>query len=175
MMRAPIPATMFPLLVVATGLWAGLCFGEDLPTKEAGENEQLSAVVEEVQPAKPATAIVPGSELDSMTGPLLRMVMSLALVLALVVAFAWLAKRFRGGQMQGGLIQIVSGLSLGPKDRVVLLRVGHEEVLVGLSPSGMRALHVMDKPASSAGFSLSMAEQGQPGSQPDAPDKAALE
>ena len=175
MMRVLTPARLFPMLVVATGLWAGLCFGEDLPAEGADENGQLSTVVETNEPAAPATAIVPGSELDSMTAPLLRMVLSLALVLALVAAFAWLAKRFRGGQMQGGLIQIVSGLSLGPKDRVVLLRVGHEEVLVGLSPSGMRALHVMDKPASTAGFSLSMAEQGQPEAQPGATGKVALE
>ncbi len=174
-MRAPTAARMLPLLVIATGFWAGLCLGEELPTQSGDENPQLNAVIETAQPAAPATAIVPGSELDSMTAPLLRMVLSLALVLGLVAAFAWLAKRFRGGQMQGGLIQIVSGLSLGPKDRVVLLRVGHEEVLVGLSPSGMRALHVMDKPASAAGFSLSMAAQNKPASKPAGSDKAALE
>ncbi len=109
--------------------------------------------------AQPGTAIVPGSELQSMTGPLLRMVLSLALVLGLVGAFAWLAKRFRGGQLQGGLIQIVSGLSLGPKERVVLLRVGDEEVLVGLSPAGMSRLHVMGKGSGQARFSLGLAEQ----------------
>jgi flagellar biosynthetic protein FliO len=175
MMRVPTPVRFVPLLVVTTGLWAGLCFGQDLAAEGAEENAQLNAVVETSEPVAPPTAIVPRSELDSMTAPLLRMVLSLAAVLALVGAFAWVAKRFRGGQMQGGLIQIVSGLSLGPKDRVVLLRVGHEEVLVGLSPTGMRALHVMDKPASAAGFSLNMAEQNQSGSPPNVSDKAALE
>ena len=140
MMSFRIPFRISQLLLAVAGLWAGLCFGQEVAVEQA-------------------TGVVPGSELESMTGPLLRMVLSLALVLALVGAFAWLAKRFRGSQMQGGLIQIVSGLSLGPKDRVVLLRVGQKEVLVGVSPSGMRALHVMDKPASTAGFSLSMADQ----------------
>ena len=107
------------------------------------------------------TGIVPGSELQSMTAPLVRMVLSLAAVLALVGVFAWLAKRFRGAQLQGGLIQIVGGLSLGPKDRVVLLRVGEEEILVGMSPSGMRQLHVMNKP--SAQFSLDLADTERQG------------
>lgn len=103
-----------------------------------------------------ATAIVPGSELESMTGPLIRMVLSLTAVLAVLGVVAWLAKRFRGGQLQGGLIQIVSGLSLGPKEKVVLLRVGEEEILVGMSPAGMQQLHVLNKPA--AKFSLDLAE-----------------
>ena len=143
-MSTMFTARVVPLLILIAGFWASLCFGQ-------------------AAPAESATAVVPGGELESMTGPLLRMVSSLALVLLLVGAVAWLAKRFRGGQMQGGLIQIVSALSLGPKDRVVLLRVGHEEVLVGLSPSGMRALHVMDKPTSGTGFSLGMAEQSKAG------------
>lgn len=146
-MRSPsLVRTLFSLLVLLAGMWTGFCAGQEAPPEAVSSSESV-------------TAVVPGSELESMTGPLLRMVMSLALVLALVGVFAWLAKRFRGAQMQGGLIHIVSGLSLGPKDRVVLLRVGQEEVLVGLSPSGMRALHVMDKPTSGAGFSLGMADQ----------------
>ena len=113
---------------------------------------------EAAENAAPAATIVPGSELESMTAPLIRMVLSLAAVLALVGVLAWLAKRFRGGQLQGGLIQIVSGLSLGPKDRVVLLRVGDEEILVGMSPAGMRPLHVMRKGTGNGRFSLDMAD-----------------
>lgn len=111
-----------------------------------GVVDKGSAAAEQTKPARQGTVIVPGSELDSMTGPLVRMVVSLAAVLALVAGLAWLLRRFRGGQLQGGLIQIVSGLSLGPKERVVLLRVGDEEVLVGLTPSGISPLHVMGRP-----------------------------
>ena len=57
---------------------------------------------------------------------------------------AWLAKRMRnGGAFQGGVIQVISGLSLGGREKVVLLRVADEQVLVGISPAGMRALHVL--------------------------------
>ena len=135
-------------------------------TAEAPADEPATAVTgdeaTDTAAARPAPGgIVPGNELQSMTAPLVRMVLSLAAVLALVGVFAWLAKRFRGAQLQGGLIQIVGGLSLGPKDRVVLLRVGDEEILVGMSPSGMRQLHVMNKP--SAQFSLDMADTKKQG------------
>lgn len=125
------------------------------PTEaSAAEPDAEAALI--AAPSGPATAITPGSELESMTGPLIRMVLSLAAVLAMVGVFAWLAKRFRGGQLQGGLIQIVSGLSLGPKERVVLLRVGEEEILVGMSPAGMQQLHVLNRPVTK--FSLNMAD-----------------
>jgi flagellar protein FliO/FliZ len=71
-------------------------------------------------------------------------VISLAAVLALLGALAWLAQKLRNGsRVRGGLIEILSGVSLGTRDKVVLLRVGDEQVLVGVSPSGMRALHVI--------------------------------
>ncbi len=95
-------------------------------------------------PAQP----VPGAmDAGSLLGPALRMVLSLGAVLALVAALAWVAQRLRtGGRLKSGLIEIVSGVSLGAREKVVLLRVGQEQILVGVSPAGMRALHVMKDP-----------------------------
>lgn len=86
--------------------------------------------------------------MESMIGPLLRMVLSLGAVLALLGALAWLARKLRNaGHLKSGLIEVLSGVSLGAREKVVLLRVGQEQVLVGVSPSGMRALHVIREPA----------------------------
>ena len=74
------------------------------------------------------------------------MVLGLAVVLALLGATAWVSRRFRvGAGMRGGLIEVISGLSLGARERVVLIRVGGDQVLVGVSPSGMRTLHVLNQ------------------------------
>lgn len=88
---------------------------------------------------------VPGGlPAGSLTGWTLRMALMLGLVLALVGGLAWLAQRLRsGGHLKSGLIEVVSGISLGSREKVVLLRVGGEQVLVGVTPSGMRTLHVM--------------------------------
>jgi flagellar protein FliO/FliZ len=101
-------------------------------------------------PAQP----VPGALASgSVAGPALRMVLSLGAVLALVAGLAWVAQRLRaGGRLKTGLIEIVSGVSLGAREKVVLLRVGQEQVLVGVSPAGMRALHVMRDPAATPPF-----------------------
>lgn len=88
-----------------------------------------------------ATGGLPTTDLTSAA---IRMVLGLAAVLALLGATAWVSRRFRAAaQARGGQIEVVSGLSLGTRDRVVLIRVGGDQVLVGISPSGMRALHVL--------------------------------
>jgi flagellar protein FliO/FliZ len=97
-----------------------------------------------VAAAQTGTAPVPGADIASLAWPLVRMLASLGAVLALVAGLAWVARRLRAaGGVRSGLIEIVSGVSLGASEKVVLLRVGSEQVLVGVSPAGMRALHVM--------------------------------
>ena len=97
-------------------------------------------------PASQALADVTqqAAETGSLWGPTLRMVLSLTAVLSLLGGCAYAFNRLReGGRFKGGLIEIVSGISLGNREKVVLLRVHDEEILVGISPSGMRPLHVM--------------------------------
>lgn len=87
--------------------------------------------------------------------------LSLVLVLAALAGCVWLVKRLRhGGAFQGGLIQITGGISLGGRDKVVLLKVGDEEILVGVSPTGMRPLHVLPSKAEPKQFEAFM-EQTQ--------------
>jgi flagellar protein FliO/FliZ len=87
-----------------------------------------------------------GLPTGDLTSAAIRMVIGLAVVLALLGATAWVSRRFRvGAGMRGGLIEVVSGLSLGARERVVLIKVGGEQVLVGVSPSGMRTLHVLNQ------------------------------
>ena len=87
-----------------------------------------------------------GLPTGDLTSAAIRMVLGLAVVLALLGATAWVSRRFRVGTgMRGGLIEVISGLSLGTRERVVLIRVGGDQVLVGVSPSGMRTLHVLNQ------------------------------
>jgi flagellar protein FliO/FliZ len=90
---------------------------------------------------------VSGVDTQSLWAPALRMILSLAAVLAALAGCALLARKLRsGGRIKGGLIQVVSGISLGSREKVVLLRVGGEDVLIGVSPAGMRPLHVLKRP-----------------------------
>lgn len=101
-----------------------------------------------------AGGLASGTAPADMWGPALRMLGSLVAVLAIVGALAWVAQRLKnGGHLQSGLIQVVSGVSLGNREKVVLLRVNDEEILVGVGPTGMRSLHVMQARPHTPNFS----------------------
>ncbi|MCL4721914.1 MAG: flagellar biosynthetic protein FliO [Gammaproteobacteria bacterium] len=100
-------------------------------------------VLAETAPTSPATGGLPAGDLTSAA---IRMVIGLAVVLGLLGVTAWASRRFRvGARLQGGAIEVVSGISLGARERVVVLRVNGEQVLVGISPAGLRTLHVLNR------------------------------
>lgn len=89
---------------------------------------------------------VPGAQ--SATTPVigtLRVTMALFLVLAAVLAAAWLTRRLRAGVGGGaGGLTLLAQVPLGARERAVLLRVGTQRILVGVAPGNVRTLHVLD-------------------------------
>ena len=69
---------------------------------------------------------------------------ALVLVLLVIFACAWCVKRLRGvGRPQCRVLAIVDDMSIGEKERVVLLACGGERLLVGVAPGAVRLLHVV--------------------------------
>lgn len=72
---------------------------------------------------------------------MLRVCVALALVLASVYGVAWLMRRLRGAAgVSAPGIAIVSQVSLGARERAVLLRVGERHLLVGVAAGSVRLL-----------------------------------
>ena len=44
-------------------------------------------------------------------------------------------------------MRVVSSVGVGQRERAVLLQVGEQQVLLGVGPGNVRALHVFDEPA----------------------------
>lgn len=80
-------------------------------------------------------------------GGLFSVTLALLGVLAVIFALAWLARRARmfGGRTNGSL-EVLATQPLGPKERAVLLRVGKRQILVGVAPGQVNALHVLEEP-----------------------------
>jgi flagellar protein FliO/FliZ len=78
---------------------------------------------------------------------LLQVFLGLVVVLLMIGGVAWLARRF-GSFHSGasGSLRILGGLSMGPRERVVLLQVGEKQLLLGVAPGRVSTLHVLDKP-----------------------------
>jgi len=95
----------------------------------------------------PATAPVVSSALSGIGGQLLQLVLGLLLVVGLIFVLAWLMRRVqRAGPAGNQVIELVGSRALGPRDRLVLVQVGNEQVLLGVSPGSITALHVMNEP-----------------------------
>lgn len=79
-------------------------------------------------------------------GTYVQAALALALIVALLAGTAWLARKVSGGKGfgQGGM-KVVGGVALGPRERIVLLEIGNEWLVVGIVPGQIRTLHRMEK------------------------------
>lgn len=88
---------------------------------------------------------------DIGAGPgLLQILMNLLLVLAAVLLLAWLFKKLQHVNQPGSAsLRVQASLALGPKERLLVVAVGDEQILVGASGAGIQALHVLKTPLTS--------------------------
>jgi len=76
-----------------------------------------------------------------------QIITALAGVIALIVAVSWVMRRMGNvtGQRNEKL-NVVAALSMGARERVVLLQVGEQQLLLGVAPGRIQTLHVLDQP-----------------------------
>jgi flagellar protein FliO/FliZ len=98
-------------------------------------------------------------------GSYLQTGLALGLIVTLLIGGAWLAKKLSGGKGfgQGGM-KIIGGVALGPRERIVLIEVGEEWLVVGIVPGQIRTLHRLARGSTTANDTTS-ATQDQPFSQ----------
>ncbi len=97
------------------------------------------------EPARPAP--IPVAPVGA--GGLLEVVLALVLVLALIAGMAWMMRRVSGfGQVGGGMIRVLGGVHVGQRERVVLIQVGDQQLLLGVAPGRVDTLHVLAEPVS---------------------------
>jgi flagellar protein FliO/FliZ len=96
------------------------------------------------QAAKTASGV--GSAAPSPPS-LLGAAFALLLVLGLILGMAWVLKRMPGsGFRPAEGLRVVASLAVGAKERVVVVDVNGEQLLLGVSPGGIRTLHRLPAP-----------------------------
>ncbi|WP_313514384.1 flagellar biosynthetic protein FliO [Pseudomonas sp.] len=95
--------------------------------------------------AESGTAALPANgNLGAQIG---QMLLGLLLVIGLIFLLAWLLRRVQQiGPHSNQAIKLVSSQALGPRDRLLLVQVGREQVLLGISPGRITPLHVLAEP-----------------------------
>lgn len=81
----------------------------------------------------------------STLGGMLQGLVGLAIVVALIFAVAWTMRKIGPRARTGGAVQVVGGASVGPRERVVVVRFGTRTLLLGVAPGQVSLLHA-DEP-----------------------------
>lgn len=88
-----------------------------------------------------------------------KTIIGMIVVIGIIVALAWLVRRM--GRMNGllsGEIKIVSSLSLGTREKLVLVQVGEEQFLLGATPQQINRIARIKLPIT-AGAAAAPAER----------------
>ena len=77
-----------------------------------------------------------------------QVALSLALVLGALGALTWVTNRLRSstGARTAGDLRIISATSIGPKEKLMIVDVAGEQLLLGVSASGVNKLHQLSEP-----------------------------
>lgn len=82
-------------------------------------------------------------------GNFLQMAFGLLVVVGAILAMAWAIRRM--GYIQArvsGAMKVLGGVSLGQRERAVLMQIGEQQLLIGIAPGNIRTLLVLEKPIS---------------------------
>ncbi|MRW92092.1 flagellar biosynthetic protein FliO, partial [Duganella sp. FT80W] len=103
------------------------------------------------QPSALAMTIPTPQPTPSSGGGLLQTSLALLFVIGLMLGLAWLTKRFGPKNFGGGNsnVKLVGSLSVGARERILVVEVGEQWIVVGASPGRMNALATMPRQASS--------------------------
>ncbi|MFA6069409.1 MAG: flagellar biosynthetic protein FliO [Janthinobacterium sp.] len=135
---APVPASV-PAETAAPGAAAEVA--SEKPAAAAAAAPAPAAAL----PAMPAGAPMTMAPTSS-AGSLLQTILALVFVLALLIGLAWFMKRY-GPKVMGGnnKMRVVSSLNLGGRERIVLVEVADQWIVVGASPGRINALATMPR------------------------------
>lgn len=93
-----------------------------------------------------AAISTPAMAVSAQTPDFLRMIMSLIIVLGVIFFLAFIVKRLKITPASQKNIRSVANLSIGPKERVVIVEVNDEQFMIGVTSQNVNLLHKLDKP-----------------------------
>ena len=94
---------------------------------------------------RPPQVVMPASNTPA-TGSLLQTILALVLVLGILLGLAWFLKRYGPRGMGGGAnVKLVGALNIGGRERIMVVEVGDQWIVVGASPGRVNALATMPR------------------------------
>jgi flagellar protein FliO/FliZ len=103
----------------------------------------MSQAVEAVPEVVPQVGKHVENNMDAMS-----MILAMVMVLGLIVISAMVLKRFQSGASQIGGLKVITSLHLGTKERLVVVQIGQQQVLLGVTAQQISLLDKLNEPLS---------------------------
>lgn len=85
--------------------------------------------------------------MPSLASLMAQTAVGLAVVVLAIVGLAWVVKRLNVSSFGGNkTMQVLSVLPVGTREKVVLVEVGGQQILLGVAPGRVNSVHVFDTP-----------------------------
>ena len=107
----------------------------------AQEKDSMAAQVTQPTEIIPEVGKHVGANMDAMT-----MIVALLMVLGIIIVCAIILKRFQPARVEGKGLKIVTSMSLGAKERLVVVQVGDKQQLLGVTGQNISLLDTLDTP-----------------------------
>lgn len=99
-----------------------------------------------IAPEKP-TAVSPPPVRVGSGSQLASVALGLVFIVALILALGWFMRRFnQGGIFNNSAIKIVATLPMGTRERLAVIDVGGQQLLLGITATQITTLHVFAEP-----------------------------
>ncbi|HEX8883136.1 MAG TPA: flagellar biosynthetic protein FliO [Noviherbaspirillum sp.] len=139
-------------LTLSLALAAGAAVAEEAmaPAAPAVAAQPAQAQATVASPAPTAAAQAPAAatvtSAPSSAGSLLQVIFGLIVVLGLLAGALWVLKRVGGGRLAGGsVVKIVGGVSVGNRERVMVVEVADQWIVIGVAPGQVSKLADMPR------------------------------
>ena len=107
------------------------------------------AIAEPAEPQAQTQLISGAARAPGTLSTLVSLGLGLLAVIAIIYGCAWLIRRMTG--MNNNAIKVVSVMALGARERIAVVDVAGQQLLLGITPGTIRTLHVFDEPVVSVG------------------------
>ena len=78
-------------------------------------------------------------------GNILQIVAGLSVVIIMILGAGWMMKRYGGlSGISNDNLKVIAGITVGQREKIIVVQAGDVQVLVGISPGNIRTLHVLE-------------------------------
>jgi flagellar protein FliO/FliZ len=140
-------------LILSLALAAGAAMAEEAATTAApaiAATQPSPAATPAPAASQAAVAQTPAAatvtSAPSSAGSLLQVIFGLIVVLGLLAGALWVLKRVGGGRLAAGsVVKIVGGVSVGNRERVMVVEVADQWIVIGVAPGQVSKLADMPR------------------------------